>query len=67
MVDLGTQRELLPHYVVVLVVVLLALAGVRAALGTVNPLVNLAVVVVVILVYPSIVQVLGVAPAAWQE
>jgi hypothetical protein len=45
---------------------LIALAGIRAALGTVNPLVNIAVVVVVVLVYPSIVQLLGVAPEAWQ-
>lgn len=66
MVDLGSQRELLPHYAVVLLVVVVALGGVRATLGDVSPLVNVAVVVVVVLVYPTIVQLLGVAPEAWQ-
>jgi hypothetical protein len=67
MVDPGTQRELLPHYVVLLVVLLIALAGIRAVLGDVNPLANIAVVVVIVLVYPTIVELLGVAPEAWRE
>ena len=63
--DWTRHLELLPHYFVNLVLVLLAVGALRRFVGDLGALVELGVVVVVVLAYPTIVRVLGVAPSAW--
>ncbi|MEF8775815.1 MAG: hypothetical protein V5A43_04835 [Haloarculaceae archaeon] len=65
--DLGRQRELLPHYVGILVSIVLVLVAIRGSLGDVGVPGNLAGVVAVVLVYPTVVRVLGVAPSSWEH
>lgn len=65
--DAGRQRELLPHYVAVVLLVGGSLAAVRAVLGSVAPWVAVPGVVVVVLGYPTAVRSLGFAPSAWEE
>jgi len=67
MVDWDEQRELFPHYVGSLVLLLAGLATVRSILGRESILIDLAVVVVVVLAYPTLARLLGVAPSSWEE
>jgi len=63
--DRDTQRQLLPHYVAVVVLTVLALTVTRELSD--GGWVNLLVVVVVVLTYPTVVRVLGVEPDAWGD
>lgn len=63
--NLERHRGLLPHYVANLVLVLLGVSALRAVAGDVGIAVELVVVVVVVLAYPTLVRWLGVAPDAW--
>lgn len=65
--DLDRQRSLLPHYVAIVVSVVVVLAGLRAVFGNLQAWINLLAVVVVVLAYPSVVRALGVEPEAWEE
>lgn len=65
--DLARHLDLVPHYLANLVLVLLAVGALRAVAGDLGIAVELAVVVVVVLAYPTLVRWLGVAPAAWEE
>lgn len=65
--DSNRLRELLPHYLANLVLVLLAVAALRRFVGDLGFAVELLVVVAVVLAYPSVVRLLGVAPSAWDE
>ena len=67
MVDWDEQRELFPHYVGSLVLLIAGLATVRLALGRDSVLIDLVVVVFVVLAYPTLARLLGVAPSAWDE
>jgi len=67
MVDWEEQRELFPHYVGSLLLLLAGLVAVRSLLGRESVLIDLAVVVVVVLAYPSLARLLGVAPSSWEE
>lgn len=58
------QRQLLPHYLAVVALVVVALAAVRAL--PVSRWFNLVAVLLVVLSYPTIVRLLGVEPDAWQ-
>jgi hypothetical protein len=59
--------ELLPHYLANLVLVVLAITALRRFAGDLGFVVELVVVVAIVLVYPTIVRALGVAPSAWDE
>jgi hypothetical protein len=59
--------ELLPHYLANLVLVILAITGLRRVAGDLGFVVELVLVVAVVLVYPTIVRQLGVAPSAWDD
>jgi len=59
--------ELLPHYLANLVLVVLAITALRRFAGDLGFVVELGVVIVVVLLYPTIVRALGVAPSAWDE
>lgn len=65
--SIADHLTLVPHYVANLLLVLLAVGLLRAVAGDTGMLVELAVVVVVVLVYPSLVRRLGVAPASWER
>jgi len=65
--DLDRQRSLLPHYLAIVVAVVVVLAGLRAVFGNLQAWANVLAVVVVVLAYPSVVRALGVEPDAWDE
>lgn len=67
MVDTDTIRQLVPHYVVMLVVVFAVVGVVRALLGEVRLILEFAVVLVTVFLYPFAVRRLGYAPSVWQE
>jgi hypothetical protein len=57
--------ELVPHYVAMLLLVFLVLAGVRALTGEVGFWIELAIVAVVVFAYRPVVMRLGVGPSGW--
>lgn len=65
--DLGRQRDLLPHYVAILASVVVVLGSTRLAVGDVGAPVNLGLTVAVVLAYPTIVRLLGLAPRSWEH
>lgn len=66
MVDTDTIVELLPHYLAMLIIVLLVLGVVRTATGGVGFVVELVIVLVVVFLYPFVVRRFGVAPSVWE-
>jgi len=66
MVNMDTIRELLPHYLVVLVLVILGTTVVRLALGQVNIILEFMVVIAIVGVYVIVTRRLGYAPEQWQ-
>ena len=66
MVNMDTIRELLPHYLVVLVLVILGTTVVRLALGQVNIILEFMIVIAVVAVYVIVTRRLGYAPEQWQ-
>ena len=65
--DTDRLIELAAHYVAMLLVWLLVLTGMRALVGELGFWIEVAVIVVVVLLYRLIVQQLGIAPRAWEE
>jgi len=64
--DTGTLLEVAPHYVAMLVLSFLAVGAVRVATGRVILAAELAVVLVVVFLYPFAVRRLGYAPSSWE-
>lgn len=64
--DIDRLKELAPHYVAMLLLVFLVLAIVRTAVGNLNFWIELAIVVAIVLAYPSLVMRLGVGPSVWE-
>lgn len=65
MVDWDKIRALLPHYAVMLVVVIATTSVLRAVLSDVNLIIEFAVVLVIVFAYPFIIRRLGYAPDVW--
>jgi hypothetical protein len=65
--DRARHLELLPHYVANLVLVVAAVGALRRFVGDFGVPVELGLVVVVVLAYPTVVRMLGVAPSAWEK
>jgi len=65
--DLTGQRDLIPHYVAVVVLVGAAVVGLRNLSDSVPIWLDLLAVVVVVLGYPSLARWLDIAPDAWTE
>jgi len=65
MVDTEKIRSLVPHYVVMLVTVFLVVSVLRALIG-VRLVVEFAVILVIVFLYPFVVRRLGYAPEVWQ-
>lgn len=64
--DTDQLKELVPHYVAMLILVFGGLAVVRAAVGEIGFWTELAIVLLIVLAYRPIVLRLGVAPSAWE-
>jgi len=59
-------RETLPHYLAMFLLILLVISNVRRTFGQLPFVIELAIVVVLCIVYLGIILVLGIAPEAWQ-
>lgn len=55
-----------PHYIAMLVLILLVVAIVRAVVGDVSIWIEVAIVIISALAYCQIVRVLGIAPSGWE-
>ncbi|MFO7926795.1 MAG: hypothetical protein ACQET5_07505 [Halobacteriota archaeon] len=65
MVDTDRILDVLPHYIVLLLLVFLVLAVVREFVGDLGFAVELLIVLAVTFAYRPVVQRLGVAPDSW--
>ena len=64
--DWGNLRQVLPHYVVLVLILLLVLSVLRSFVPDLNIWIQLAVAVIVGIVYPQLIRMLGLAPDAWK-
>jgi len=64
--DIDGLKELVPHYVAVMILVVLVLTVVQAAVGEIGFVIEIALILVIVLAYRVIVMRLGVAPSGWQ-
>jgi hypothetical protein len=64
--DTDGLKEVVPHYVALMLLVFLVLTAVQAVVGELGFWVELAVVLVVAVAYRPIVTRLGVAPSGWK-
>lgn len=67
MVNKETLLELVPHYIGMLVLLFVAVALVRVALGEIRFILELVVAVVVVALYRPLVLYLGVGPSSWER
>lgn len=67
MPDQGTFTRTVPHYIAMLLIVFLVLAGLRRVAPNLHFLVEFTVVIVASLTYVSLVRWLGVAPRTWSR
>lgn len=67
MVDTDRLRELVPHYVAMLILVFLVLSVIRAIVGDLGFWLEFVIVIVVAAAYQPLVRYLGVAPTAWER
>jgi hypothetical protein len=67
MVNTDLLVELAPHYLAMLVLMFLALAVVRALVGSLGFWAELVVLLAIVTVYRPLVQRLGYAPSVWQK
>jgi len=66
MVDTEKIRTLVPHYAVMLVIVFLVVGVLRILLGEVRLIVEFAVILLIVFLYPFAVRRLGYAPGVWE-
>ncbi len=59
--------EVIPHYLALLILVILTLTVVRTAFGELAFWIEFAIVVVVAFAYRPIVMRLGIGPSAWER
>lgn len=65
--DTDRLMELVPHYIAMFVLVFLVLAIIRAVAGEIGFWAELAIIVVVVVVYRPIVMRLGLGPSGWEQ
>jgi uncharacterized membrane protein len=65
--DRDQLLELVPHYVVLLLLVFLTLAVLETVFGDLGFWIELVIIFLVVLAYRPVVARLGVAPSAWEE
>ncbi len=67
MVDVDNLKELLPHYVALLLILFAVLGAIRLTIGELGIFVELAILLIISLMYPPLVRRLGMAPTAWMR
>lgn len=67
MMDTDRLVELLPHYIVLLVVLFLVIGVLRRTVGELGLWIELLILLAISLAYPPIVRRLGIAPSAWEK
>ena len=65
--DRKSLVQILPHYVAMVILALLALAVLEAVIGDVGFWLELAAIAVVIALYRPVILRLGLAPPPWQN
>lgn len=65
--DTDRLRELVPHYVAMLILVYIVLGALRATVGDQGFWIELVIIVVLVSLYRPVVMRLGVGPSAWEE
>lgn len=65
--DTTKLRELVPHYVVMLLIVFLVLAGVRSVVGELSFWGELAIIIGIVFLYRPVVKRMGIAPSVWED
>ena len=65
--DTGQLRELVPHYIAMLILVFGVLAIVRAAVGDLSFWIELVIIAFVVLAYRPLVLSLGIGPSGWER
>lgn len=65
--DLRSQKQLIPHYIAVLILLTAALIGIRELLGAGAVWIRLVVVACIVLTYPTVVRLLGIEPEVWRN
>lgn len=65
--DTDRLLELVPHYVAMLLLVFLVLGVVRTLVGDVGFWIELAIIFALVFLYRPAVQLLDIAPSAWEE
>ncbi len=63
--NVDALKELAPHYIALMILVVLVLTVVQAAVGEIGFWAELAIVLVIVFAYRPIVVRLGVAPSGW--
>jgi len=64
--DIDGLKELVPHYVAVMLLVVIVLTVVQTVVGEIGFWVELVLILLVVFAYRVIVMRLGVAPSGWQ-
>ncbi len=64
--DTDQLKELVPHYIAMLILVFATLAIVELAAGELSFWIDLAIIIAVVFSYRPIVLWLGIAPSAWE-
>jgi len=64
--DVDALKELAPHYIALMILVVLVLTVVQAVVGEIGFWAELAIVLGLVFAYRPIVVRLGVAPSGWE-
>jgi len=64
--DIDGLKELVPHYVAVMILVVIVLTIVQTVVGEITFWIELVLILLVVFAYRVIVMRLGVAPSGWQ-
>lgn len=65
--DTDQLKELVPHYIAMLVLAFGAIAILRAALGEPSFWIELVIIAVIVFAYRPIVKELGIGPSEWER
>ena len=64
--DTDQLMELAPHYIAMVILVFLILAIVRAIVGEIGFLTELAIIIAIVFAYRPTVMRLGIGPSRWE-
>lgn len=67
MVDTESLKEVVPHYVAMLLIIFGVINAIRLTVGDLGFWVELVIVLIVATAYQPVVLRLGIAPKSWEE